>query len=83
MYFEIRCGDDGLYIRKIIPDEKYFNEIMEEDWEFLSDFPKDRWNGKNDLLDRETYPDENEIILIKGKIIVPEKKEVVTKYEVE
>lgn len=86
MYFAIRTSEDGIYITKIDDIDEFLQECCDEDEGgnvFLEDFPEDRWNKKRHQIDEENYPDEGEIVLIKGKIIVPKKVKVVEKYEIE
>ena len=83
MYFTIRHGEDGFYIDKIQNIDEFLIECAEEEQEFLGDFPEDRWNKKRESMDRQNWPDEKEIILIKGEIVVPKTVNVVKEYRVE
>lgn len=80
MYFQIRCDEDGLSVEKVEDIEQFLEECVEEKIKFLNDFPRDRWNGETNRLDAENYPDENEVILIKGDVVVPQAVSRVTKY---
>ena len=81
MYFCIRTTEDGIQVVKIDNINKFLQDSLGET--FLEDFPEDRWNKKRICIDKDNYPDEDEIILIKGEIIVPKKVEVVTQYKLE
>ena len=81
-YFSITASEDGLKIEKISDMNEFLKVAIEERKEFLNDFPIDNWSKKTDIIYRENYPNENEIILIKGTIVKPTIKKVVTEYEI-
>lgn len=82
-YYAITTGDDGNHIQKIHNIEKFLQECIDEQVTFASDFPVNQWNGKTDGIGRDTYLEENECLLIYGKIVVPKKQEVVTEYRID
>lgn len=80
-YFEVYNGEDGVCIKKIDDINEYLDTAAdldeEEHVEFLSDFPE---------IDKKHFDAESELyatFIIKGRIVVPKKKEVVTRYEIE
>lgn len=78
-YFLVIHSEDGMSITKVNDIEEFLNEAIEEKYEFDEDFPTDKWDGKKNRIDRNSP---QAFLLIKGKIIVPKKIEVVTKYEI-
>lgn len=70
-YYLIRNSDGDVYVTEYTK-EQLLEELDDEDWqeEFLGTLPEDDtnyWGGK--------------LLLIKGQIVTPKKKEVVTKYD--
>ncbi len=85
-YFSISCSEDGIRIEKIDNISEFLNQCVEEDILFADDFPEDRWSKKRDVIYNENClecMDFQEVLLIKGCIVVPKKKEVVTEYVIE
>lgn len=81
MYFTIEMTEDGYRIKKI-SNEK-INEFLQlnVEKEFLGDFPEDSWNETRNEMNIDIFPEEGQIILIKGEIVKPTKVEVVTGLE--
>lgn len=81
-YFKIQNTQDGMSINTIEDIDEFLNECIDEDIEFVKDLFDCRYSeskilessGENSLA-------ENQYLIIKGKICLPKKKEVVTKYE--
>lgn len=83
MYFEI-YGGEYVSVNKIDNIEEYLQDLIDEEGELLSDFPPDPWSNKRDKFNEVSCNcDCPARILIKGEIIVPKKKETVTKYVLE
>lgn len=83
-YFEIYGGEDGVQVSKIHDIENYLNDLLEEEGSVLQDFPLDSWSKKRDVFGRDSCDCDNKNrVLIKGKIVIPKKREVVTKWEIE
>lgn len=84
-YFSITSGEGSNKIRKIENIEKFLEEHSGTTTVFVSDFPEDRWTKKRNIIDNDTTLESGEyeeILIIKGKIVVPIKKEIVIKYEI-
>lgn len=83
-YFEIYGGEDGVQVHKIENIENYLNDLAEGNSEVLPDFPKCAWTKKRTKFDSYSCNcDKATRVLIKGTIVIPKKKEVVTKWEIE
>lgn len=82
MYFAIRSSEDGLHINKIKDIDKYLSDLIEDErsLEFLDKFPMN--SVKEELINENHFLDYNQVILIKGEIILPKKVQVVEKYEI-
>lgn len=76
-YFAVQNSEDGVYVLQIEDIQKYLNDAIEEEYEFLDAFPNDSWDG-NKIFEHDC----DGVILIKGEIVVPTKAQVVTKYEI-
>ena len=91
-YFELRNSDDGTRVTRITDVKQYLKDIVEHNqecddpeskFEFLEDFPKDRWNGTRLCFDYSTTDmRENDIVLIRGEIVKPKPVKIETRYEV-
>jgi len=83
MYFAIYGMEKiGIRISKVEDIEEFLKEAVEDATIFLDDFPK--YNGsKREQIDINSQPENFEMILIKGEIIVPKIKEKVTVYEID
>ena len=79
-YFEVYNGEEGVEVKIINDLEKYLKIAVKEKTEFLSDFPKLAWDNCK-KFDRDCEWESR--VIIKGKIVVPVKKQVVTEYEIE
>lgn len=80
MYFEVYNSEDGVSIKKIDDIHAYLKEAIEMGHEFSDDFPVDPWDKSRKTFTRDS---ENVLLLLRGEIVQPKKKECVTKYEIE
>ena len=78
--FEICCDSNRVTVRIIKDLEGYFQCCIKEQKKFDSHFPLG-FDGKEMSI---TSDDSQRcVILIRGEIVVPKKKEVIIKYEIE
>ena len=82
-YFCIINSEDGLVIERVRNIDEFLKEAAEEEYQFLNAFPKGDWNQSEDRIDRNNPIYLDQIILLKGNIIVPKETKVVKEYRLE
>jgi hypothetical protein len=82
IYFKLYGNEDGVFVEKISNIEEFLTECLKENIEILFDFSETPWDKTRTKFSGDSINEKEQVIIIKGKIVLPKKVKVVEKYEI-